>query len=54
MAIWYEVKKEKKSMDEFLECNIDFHDFRLERLEYVPGKDIVEMLLRFDNMKEGV
>lgn len=54
MAIWYEVKKNETSINNFLDCNWGFHDFRPERVEYVPGKDLVEIFLKYDTMTEGV
>lgn len=54
MAIWYEVEKTEKGLDDFLESNWAFHDFRPERVEYVPSKDMVEIFLRYDTRKEGV
>lgn len=54
MAIWYEVKKNEKSITNFLECNWYFHDFRVEKVEYIPGKDMVEVFLKYDSMTEGV
>jgi hypothetical protein len=54
MAIWYEVEKNTQGINDFLDCNYGFHDFRHERIEYVPGKDMVEIFLRYDTMKEGV
>lgn len=54
MAVWYEVEKTKKSIDEFLDCNWGFHDFREANIAYVPGMDMVEIFLQYDSMKEGV
>lgn len=54
MAIWYEVKKNEKSINNFMDCNWGFHDFRPERVEFIPGKDMVEIFLKYDTMTEGV
>lgn len=54
MAVWYEVEKTEKGIDNFLNCNWKFHDFRPERVEYIPGKDLVEIFLKYDTMTEGV
>jgi hypothetical protein len=54
MAIWYEVEKNAQGIHDFLDSNYDFHDFRHERIEYVPGKDMVEIFLKYDTMTEGV
>lgn len=54
MSIWYEVEKTEKGIRDFLESNWFFHDFRPERVTYVPGKDMTEIFLRYDTMDEGV
>ena len=54
MAIWYKVEKTEQGIKDFLDCNWGFHDFRIERVEYVAGHDMVEIFLRYDTGKEGV
>ncbi len=54
MGIWYEVERTKKGIENFLECNWEFHDFRVEKIMYVPGKDMVEIFLKYDTGREGV
>lgn len=54
MSVWYEVEKTKEGLVSFLDCNRSFHDFRPERVLYVPGKDMVEIFLKYDTMQEGV
>lgn len=54
MAIWYEVEKTEKGIKDFLESNWCFHDFRPECVQYIPGKDMAEIFLKYDTMKEGV
>ena len=54
MAVWYEVEKSEKGIKNFLESNWSFHDFRPERVEYVPGKDMVEIFLKYDTGDQGV
>lgn len=54
MAVWYELEKSEKGIRNFLESNWEFHDFRLERIVYVPGKDFVEIFLKYDTLTEGV
>ena len=39
MAIWYEVQKSKEGIVNFMRSNSYFHDYRIERIEYVAGKD---------------
>lgn len=54
MAVWFELEKTEKGIRDFLESNWDFHDFRLERIEYIPGRDLVEIFLKYDTLAEGV
>lgn len=54
MAIWYEVEKTEEGIKNFLGCNWEFHDFRVEKIEYVPGMDMVEIFLNYDTGCEGV
>lgn len=48
------VEKTKQGIEEFLDCIHSFHDYRLERMEYIAGKDLVEVFLKFDTGREGV
>lgn len=54
MPIWYEVEKTEKGFRDFLDSNWSFHDFRPERVTYIPGKDMVEIFLLYDTRDEGV
>lgn len=54
MAIWFEVQKSKEGIENFLNINWEFHDFRLKKIEYIPGKDLVEIFLKYDTKTEGV
>lgn len=54
MAIWFELDKTPDGIRSFLESNWHFHDFRLESIEYTPGKDMVEVFLKYDTGEEGV
>lgn len=51
---WYELKKQEKEINDFLDCYCAFHDFRLERISYIPGTDTVEVFLKYDSGREGV
>ena len=51
---WYIVDKSKQGIEEFLDCIHAFHDFRLEKVEYIPGKDLVEVFLKYDTRTDGV
>ncbi len=54
MAVWYEVEKSENGINHFLDSNWGFHDFRPERVEYIPGKDMVEIFLKYDTGDQGV
>lgn len=54
MAVWYEMEKSEKGIENFLDSNWGFHDFRPEKIEYISGKDCVEIFLKYDTMDEGV
>lgn len=54
MAIWYEVERNDDSINDFLDSNWGFHDFRHEQISYIPGKDMVEIFLQYDTRTEGV
>lgn len=54
MAVWFEVEKSKNGIENFLDSNWGFHDFRIEKIEYVPGKDMVEIFFKYDTMDHGV
>lgn len=54
MAVWYEVEKSEYGITHFLDSNWGFHDFRPEKVEYVPGKDMVEIFLKYDTGDQGV
>lgn len=54
MAVWYELEKSNAGIKNFLDSNWAFHDFRLERIEYILGKDLVEIFLKYDTGTEGV
>lgn len=54
MAVWYEVEKSVIGINNFLDCNWAFHDFRLEEAKYNAAKDSLELFLKYDTMQEGV
>lgn len=54
MAIWYMVEQSTQGIKDFMECNWSFHDFRIERVSFIPGKDCVELFLLYDTRKDGV
>ena len=54
MAVWYEVVKSENGIENFLMSNWGFHDFRPERVSYIPGKDMAEIFLKYDSGTEGV
>lgn len=54
MAIWYKVEKTEQGINDFMDCNWGFHDFRIEQIKYELGQDVVEIFLGYDTRKEGV
>lgn len=54
MAVWYKVEKTTEGLKQFLECNWEFHDFRIERIDYHAAEDYTEVYLGYDTGKEGV
>ncbi len=54
MAIWYKVKKTAEGLKQFLECNWEFHDFRIESVAYHARGDYTEVYLAYDTGEEGV
>ena len=47
MAIWYEVVKNKEGIKNFLGSNCEFHDYRINRIEYVASKDYCDVYLSY-------
>lgn len=47
MAIWYEVEKNKEGIKNFLDSNCGFHDYRIDRIEYVASKDYCDVYLSY-------
>ena len=54
MAIWYEVEKNESGIHNFMEGNWCFHDFRIEKIEYIQKTNVVSILLIYDDEKHGV
>lgn len=54
MEKWFELEKTDKGIVNFIECNQEFHDYRLENIQYIPGKDMIEVFLKYDTMREGI
>lgn len=54
MAIWHKVSKDANGIREFMECNWYFHDFRIERVSYIPGKEMAEIFMMYDTGREGI
>lgn len=54
MAIWYEVEKSEQGIYNFLECNWCFHDFTIDRIEYYRKNNIVELFMKYDELKGSV
>ncbi|MCQ2428382.1 MAG: hypothetical protein MJ137_08320 [Clostridia bacterium] len=54
MAIWYRVKKDEKHMNDFMQCNWGFHDFKIRKIEYLPDDGTLEMFLLYDELEGSV
>lgn len=54
MSVWYKVNATEQGITDFLDCNWGFHDFRIERVTFVPESDTCEVFLKYDTGKEGV
>lgn len=54
MSIWYNVNATEQGIADFLDCNWGFHDFRIERITYIPKSEMCEIFLKYDTGKEGV
>ena len=54
MAIWYEVEHSKKGIHNFMECNWHFHDFKIERVHYLPDSLTAELFLKYDKLEGSV
>ena len=54
MSIWYKVNATEQGITDFLDCNWGFHDFRIERVSFIPRSDTCEVFLKYDTGKEGV
>ena len=53
MAIWYEVEHSEKGIYNFMECNWCFHDFKIERVSYLPD-NTAELFLKYDELEGSV
>lgn len=54
MGIWYQIEKTEKGINDFLDCHWGFHNFRIERVAFIPSRDAVEIFLKYDTGTEGV
>ncbi len=54
MAIWYEVEHSETGVSNFMECNWHFHDFAIERVNYLPDRCTAELFLKYDAMEGSV
>ena len=51
MSIWYKVNATEQGITDFLDCNWGFHDFRIERVSFIPRSDTCEVFLKYDTGK---
>lgn len=54
MAVWYEVEKTEKGIENFLESNWAFHDFKMQYFNYDIANNKVDIFLKYDTGDEGV
>ena len=54
MAIWYEVKHSQTDIHNFMECNWHFHDFKIERVNYLSDSYTAELFLKYDELEGSV
>ena len=54
MAVWYQVEKTEEGLQQFLESNCEFHDYRIERVDYHAAEDYTDVYLAYDTGTEGV
>ena len=54
MAIWYEVEHSEKGIRNFMDCNWHFHDFTIERVNYLPNSYTAELFLKYDELEGSV
>lgn len=54
MAVWYEVERSRTGIENFMECNWCFHDFKIERAVYLPENRSAELFLKYDEPEGSV
>ena len=54
MAVWYEVLHSGNGIHNFMECNLHFHDFTIERISYNPDSNTAELFLKYDEVEGSV
>ena len=54
MAVWYQVEKTEEGLQQFLKSNCEFHDYRIERVDYHAAEDYTDVYLAYDTGTEGV
>jgi hypothetical protein len=54
MPVWYEVEHSKKGIHNFMECNWHFHDFTIERVNYLSDSHTVELFLKYDELEDSI
>ena len=54
MAVWYEVERSGTGIENFMECNWRFHDFKIERAVYLPENRSAELFLKYEETKGSV
>lgn len=54
MAIWYEVEHSEKGISNFMGCNCHFHDFSIQRVNYLSDSYTAELFLKYDDLEGSV
>ena len=54
MAIWYEVEKTDSGIRSFLDCVANFHDYKIERVQYDPDNYNAEVFFKYDELDGSI
>lgn len=54
MAIWYEVEHSEKGIQNFMNCNWDFHDFSIQHVSYFHESNTAELFLKYDELEGSI
>lgn len=54
MAIWYKLDGGNFGIKEFMDMFHGFHDYRINKVTYIPEKNCLDVFLEYDTRQEGV